>query len=130
MHRAIFSLSCHGATVDSGFQEADLIVENRFKTQSVHQAYLEPHSCVVLADTSGGAEIWACSKTPYAVREQLANSLNVPKEKLVFHPNHIGGDFGGKGGSMDIPICYFLSLKTGCPVKMVMDYSEELLAAN
>src|SRR5262245_15445545 len=123
-------MSWGNGNVDSGFQEADLIVENRFKTQSVHQAYLEPHSCVVLVATSGGAELWACSKTPYSVREQFANSLNVPKEKLVFHPNHIGGDFGCKGGSMDIPICYFLSLKTGCPVKIVMDYSEELLAAN
>ena len=123
-------MSWGNGNIDSGFQQADMIVENRFETQSVHQAYLEPHSCIVLADASGGAEIWACSKTPYAVREQLSNSLNVPKEKLVFHPNHIGGDFGGKGGSMDIPVCYFLSLRTGRPVKMVMDYGEELLAAN
>lgn len=123
-------MSWGNGNIDSGFQQADMIVENRFETQNVHQAYLEPHSCVVLADASGGAEIWACSKTPYAVREQLSKSLNVPKEKLVFHPNHIGGDFGGKGGSMDIPVCYFLSLKTGRAVKLVMDYDEELLAAN
>ena len=114
----------------AGFQQADMIIENRFSTQSVHQAYLEPHSCVVLADAAGGAEIWACSKTPYAVREQLSKSLNVPEERLLFHPTHIGGDFGGKGGSMDIPVCYFLSLKSGRPVKMIMDYNEELLAAN
>jgi CO/xanthine dehydrogenase Mo-binding subunit len=123
-------MSWGNGNIDIGFEQSDVVIENHFQTQSVHQAYLEPHSCVVLADASGGAEIWACSKTPYAVREQLANSLNVPKEKLVFHPNHIGGDFGGKGGSMDIPVCYFLSLKTGRPVKMVMDYDEELIAAN
>lgn len=123
-------MSWGNGDINAGFQQSDMIIENRFETQSVHQAYLEPHSCVVLADPGGGAEIWACSKTPYAVREQLSKSLNVPEEKLVFHPNHIGGDFGGKGGSMDIPVCYFLSLKSGRPVKMVMDYSEELLAAN
>src|ERR1051325_4022356 len=123
-------MSWGSGNIDTGFQQAELVIENRFQTQNVHQAYLEPHSCVVLADTSGGAEIWACSKTPYAVRDQLSNSLNVPKEKLVFHPSHIGGDFGGKGGSMDIPVCYFLAIKTGRPVKLVMDYSEELLAAN
>src|SRR5262249_28381131 len=49
---------------------------------------------------------------------------------LIFHPVHIGGDFGGKGGFMDVPACYFLSLKSGQPVKMVMDYSEELMAGN
>ena len=116
--------------IDAGFRHSDIIIENSFETQVVHQAYLEPHACIVHADPSGGAEIWACTKTPFAVREQLSNSVNVPKEKFVFHPIHIGGDFGGKGGSMDIPIGYFLSLKTACPIKLVMEYNEELIAAN
>src|SRR5919108_2838850 len=116
--------------VEAGFREADLIVENTFTTQVTHQSYLEPHACVVKADSSGSAEIWSCSKTPFAVRSQLSNCIGVDKENLIFHPTHIGGDFGGKGGFMDVPACYFLSLKSGQPVKMVMDYSEELLAGN
>lgn len=116
--------------VEAGFREADLVVENTFETQVVHQGYLEPHSCVAKADPSGGAEIWSCSKTPFAVREQLANCVGLPKDKFVFHPVHIGGDFGGKGGFMDVPVCYFLSLKSGHPVKIVMDYDEELTAGN
>jgi carbon-monoxide dehydrogenase large subunit len=113
-----------------GFRQSDSIVENTFETQVVHQSYLEPHACVAKADPSGGAEIWACSKTPFAVREQLSSAINVPKEKLIFHPIHIGGDFGGKGGPMDVPVCYFLSLKSGRPVKIIMDYGEELVAGN
>ena len=116
--------------VEAGFRDADLIIENTFTTQVTHQSYLEPHACVVKADPSGGAEVWSCSKTPFAVRNQLSNCTGVPKDKLIFHPTHIGGDFGGKGGFMDIPACYFLSLKSGQPVKMVMDYSEELVAGN
>jgi carbon-monoxide dehydrogenase large subunit len=116
--------------IEAGFRAADLIVENTFTTQVTHQAYLEPHACVVKADVSGGAEIWSCSKTPFAVRTQLSNCTGVPKEKLVFHPTHIGGDFGGKGGFMDVPVAYFLSLKSGRPVKMIMDYGEELTAGN
>lgn len=113
-----------------GFKQADLIVENTFTTNQVHQAYIEPHSCVVKADPSGGAEIWACSKVPYAIREQVANAVRVAPEKLVVHPVYIGGDFGGKGDFMDIAVCYFLSLKSGHPVKMVMDYDEEFVAGN
>ena len=116
--------------IEAGFREADLIVENTFTTQVTHQSYLEPHACVVKADPSGGAEVWSCSKTPFAVRGQLSNCTGVAKEKLVFHPMHIGGDFGGKGGFMDLATCYYLSLKSGQPVKMVMDYSEELVAGN
>jgi CO/xanthine dehydrogenase Mo-binding subunit len=114
----------------AGFQESDIVFENCFRTPLVHQGYLEPHACMVKTDPSGGADVWACSKTPYAVRDQLANAVHIPKEKLVFHPTHIGGDFGGKGGFMDVPVCYFLSLKSGRPVKMVMDYDEELTAGN
>jgi len=116
--------------IEGGFHQADVIVENTFTTQVTHQAYLEPHACVVKADPSGGADIWCCSKTPFAVRRQLSNCLGIDKEKLVFHPLQIGGDFGGKGGFMDVPVCYFLSLRSGQPVKMIMDYSEELTAGN
>jgi len=116
--------------ISVGFKQAELIVENTFATKTVHHAYLEPHSCVVQANESGGAEIWSCSKVPYAIREQVANAIRIPPEKLVIHPVYIGGDFGGKGDFMDIAVCYFLSRKSGRPVKMIMDYSEEFVAGN
>ena len=116
--------------IEEGFKQADVVVENTFTTQVTHQSYLEPHACVVKADASGGAELWSCSKTPFAVRGQLSNCIGVAKEKLIFHPMHIGGDFGGKGGFMDVPVAYFLSKKSGQAVKMVMDYTEELTAGN
>ena len=116
--------------IEEGFKQADLVVENTFTTQVTHQSYLEPHACVVKADASGSAEIWSCSKTPFAVRGQLANCIGIAKEKLIFHPTHIGGDFGGKGGFMDVPVAYFLSRQSGQPVRMVMDYTEELTAGN
>jgi CO/xanthine dehydrogenase Mo-binding subunit len=116
--------------LEEGFKQADVIVENTFTTQVTHQSYIEPHACVVKADASGGAEVWSCSKTPFAVRGQLSNCIGVAKEKLIFHPTHIGGDFGGKGGFMDVPVAYFLSKKSGQPVKMLMDYTEELTAGN
>jgi CO/xanthine dehydrogenase Mo-binding subunit len=116
--------------IEEGFKRADVIVENTFTTQVTHQSYLEPHACVVKTEPSGGAEVWSCSKTPFAVRGQLSNCIGVAKEKLIFHPTHIGGDFGGKGGFMDVPVAYFLSKKSGQPVKVIMDYTEELTAGN
>src|SRR3990172_9017786 len=75
--------------IEEGFRDADLIVENTYTTQVTHQSYLEPHACVVKADAAGGAEVWSCSKTPFAVRTQLSNCIGVAKEKLVFHPMHV-----------------------------------------
>ena len=95
-----------------------------------HQAYLEPHSCVVWIDEQGRVQVWASSKVPYQVKEQLSVALKLPKERIRLHPVAIGGDYGGKGSPMDIPVAYFLAVRTGHPVKMVMDYVEEFTAGN
>jgi CO/xanthine dehydrogenase Mo-binding subunit len=127
---AFVQLSWKKGDIEDGFHRADLIVENVFQTQVVHQAYIEPHSCVVKANGSGGAEIWACSKVPFALREQMATAFGISVEKFLVHPCRIGGDFGGKGDFMDVPLAYLLSLKSGQPVKMVMDYGDEFIAGN
>jgi CO/xanthine dehydrogenase Mo-binding subunit len=116
--------------IESGFRQADIIVENTFTTSSVHQSYIEPHSCVVKAAADGSAEFWSCSKVPYGVREQVANALKIPQDKFVFNPVYIGGDFGGKGDFMDLAVVYLLSKKARRPVKLVMDYDEEFIAGN
>ena len=33
--------------VEAGFAEADVVVEQRYTTQPVHQGYIEPHACLV-----------------------------------------------------------------------------------
>jgi carbon-monoxide dehydrogenase large subunit len=123
-------LSWKKGDVDAGFCEADLILENTFTTSPVHQGYLEPHSCVVQAENTGGAQIWACSKVPFALREQVAKAFGRGAEDFIMRPCYIGGCFGGKGDFMDVPLCYLLSRESGRPVKMVMDYAEEFLAGN
>jgi CO/xanthine dehydrogenase Mo-binding subunit len=127
---AFVQLSWKKGDVEDGFRRADLIIENTFQTQVVHQAYIEPHSCVVNANELEGAEIWGCSKVPFALREQMATAFGLDARKFVVHPCNIGGDFGGKGDFMDVPVAYLLSLKSRRPVKMVMDYADEFIAGN
>ena len=116
--------------VDQGFAEADLVFEHTFNAQLMHQAYIEPHACVVSTEESGQVRVWVNNKDPYPLREQLAAVWGIDEERIVLHPCSIGGDFGGKGSFMDAPLCYHLSLHSGRPVKMVMDYIQELMAAN
>ena len=49
---------------------------------------------------------------------------------MSLHHSHIGGDFGGKGTPLDLPVCYFLARAAGRPVRMVADYIEEFLAGS
>jgi CO/xanthine dehydrogenase Mo-binding subunit len=116
--------------VEAAFHESDILIENTFTTQPVHQAYIEPHACVVQANKAGGADVWACSKVPFALREQVATAFRKAAGDFVVKPCYIGGCFGGKGDFMDVPVAYLLSLKSGRPVKMAMDYYEEFIAGN
>jgi CO/xanthine dehydrogenase Mo-binding subunit len=116
--------------IDAGFAQADLIIENTFTVPRQHQAYLETHSCLVWLDDQDRVQVWASSKVPYQVKEQLSVALGLPKERIRLNPVAIGGDYGGKGSPMDIPLAYFLAQRSGRPVKMVMDYVEEFTAGN
>jgi len=116
--------------VEAGFRQADLVLEHTFKTGLVHQAYIEPHSVVVAVDEDGRIDIWASCKAPFRVKSHLARQLEIPREQIRVHVVAVGGDFGGKGALMDIPICYQLSRACRRPVKMIMTYAEELAAGD
>ncbi len=115
---------------EKGFVESDFVFEQTFGTQRVHHGYLEPHAVVVAIDSSERILVWSPAKGPYITRQHLAEWLGIEERKVVFQLCAIGGDFGGKGSLMDIPLCYYLAKATGRPVKMVMSYFEELTAAN
>ncbi len=123
----------HG-DVDEGFAAAEVIVESTFRTQRQHQGYIEPHACIAVAETdadgSPRARVWVNSKAPFQLRTQLAQGLGLSDPQVTIEPTLIGGDFGGKGGFMDTHLAYWLSKATGCPVRMTMDYTEELIAGN
>ena len=116
--------------IEQGFTESDLVFEHTFTTQLHHQAYLEPHACVVDIDDTGRVQIWANNKGPFMLREQLSAVWEMSQDNILVNPTSIGGDFGGKGSFMDIPLCYYLAKAAGRPVKMVMDYVQELMAGN
>src|SRR5579884_955683 len=49
----------HG-DLDQGFKEADVIVEHEFRTETVHQGYIEPHNALAYFEPDGKAVIY-CS---------------------------------------------------------------------
>lgn len=116
--------------IDKGFALAKRVFEHTFNTPAVHQGYIEPHASVVAIDPDGRVNVWISNKMPVRARELLADVIEIPEERIVVHLAQIGADFGGKGSLMDAPLCYHLAKRTGRPVKMVMTYTEELMAGN
>ncbi len=115
--------------IELGFSEADVVIEREYRLSRVHQAYLEPQS-VIVSVQADYTQVWASCKAPYGLRQALASAVGIPEASIIVNPTFIGGDFGGKGTSIDLPICYYLSAAVGRPVCMVLDYVEEFMAAN
>ncbi|MPZ47943.1 MAG: molybdopterin-dependent oxidoreductase [Dehalococcoidia bacterium] len=115
--------------LEKGFAEADLVIENTYVTQRVHQAYLEPHTVLIHVD-GDDVHAWGSSKAPFGMRDSLAAAVGLEPERIVVHPTLVGGDFGGKGAPLDAPVCYLLAKATGCPVLMELDYLEEFMSGN
>ena len=110
--------------VQSGFAEADVILEREYTTPTVHQGYIEPTACLASYQPDGQSTIWATTQGHFGVRDQVALMCGVPTHELKVIPTEIGGGFGGKGAVYLEPIAFMLSKLTGRPVKMRMTREE------
>jgi CO/xanthine dehydrogenase Mo-binding subunit len=116
--------------VERAFAAADHVVEHAFRVPPQHQVYLEPHTCLVEVTDDGSIDIWAANKAPFLLATYLEQGLGLPQDQLRIHPLPLGGDFGGKGSFMDIPLAYYLSRAAKRPIRMRMTFTEEITAAN
>jgi xanthine dehydrogenase molybdenum-binding subunit len=114
--------------LEKGFAEADVIVEREFKTEMVHQGYIEPHSSTVVYNLDGKIDIYTSSQGPWQIRNQVSELLKVPVSMVRVIPMEIGGGFGGKFTAYtDVPAA-LLSKKAGNrPVKIAMSRAEVLM---
>ncbi len=116
--------------VAAGFKNAARFFEHTFRTPLAFHGYIEPHACTVQIHDGGQVEIWASNKAPFTLRARFARDLGLDEAKVKVHILPVGGDFGGKTSVAEAPICYFLAKKTGKPVRMVLEYSEEMTAVS
>src|SRR5204863_2372352 len=94
-----------------------------------HQGYIEPRAA--MAWTDGPAiHVITTNKAPFSLREQLALTVGAAEEQIVVHTPHVGGDFGGKGLSLDEHALVFLARGTGRPVRSQLRYADELQVSN
>lgn len=110
--------------IEDGFNQADLVVERIFKTEPVHQAYIEPHACVAKIFEDGSALLFGCTQGHFEVREVCAKLLDLDQSKLRVTASEIGGGFGGKTVVYLEPLALALSRKSGHAIKMQMGREE------
>lgn len=110
--------------VQAGFKEADVVIENTYRTSTVQQAYLEPDAAVAKVESDKSVTIWTSTQTTFSLREQLAVLLGMSPRQIRVIPTEIGGGFGGKIRTRIQGLCIKLAQKAGRPVKMVFSREE------
>ena len=113
----------------AGFASAARVFEHTFRVPPVHQGYIEPRAAMVWTD-GAAIHVVTTNKAPFSLREQLALTIGVDEGSIVVHTPHVGGDFGGKGLSLDEHALVFLARATGRPVRSVLRYADELQISN
>jgi CO/xanthine dehydrogenase Mo-binding subunit len=110
--------------VAEGWREAEIVVERKYTSQPVHQAYIEPHACVVSYGNDAQCTVWSSSQGQFMVRAYCAKLLGIDMANIRAIPAEIGGGFGGKTLVYLEPVALALSKKAGRPVKIVMSREE------
>jgi carbon-monoxide dehydrogenase large subunit len=112
--------------IEAVFASCSRVFEYVFETPRQHGGYIEPHACVVWIDEDGLVQVVTANKMPFDLRDEMALVTGEPRERIVVDCGFVGGDFGGKGFSIDDFTCYYLARATGRPVKAVTAYTDDM----
>jgi CO/xanthine dehydrogenase Mo-binding subunit len=116
-----------GDIVD-GFAQADVIVEQTYRTQSMDHMPMEPEASLAYLDSMGVLNILTATQYPFRDRRQIAPNVGLPMNKVRVIQAPVGGGFGRKDDITTEIHAGLLAVKTGRPVRLVYTREESLFA--
>ena len=114
--------------VDAALASADLIVDGTYRTGHQEHVYIEPNGVIAVPE-NGGIAVHGSIQCPFYVVKAM-RSLVGPDAFIRVVQTETGGGFGGKEEypSMIAGHAALLALKSGRPVKIIYDRTEDMLA--
>jgi xanthine dehydrogenase YagR molybdenum-binding subunit len=110
--------------VERGFSEADVVLEETYRTESELHTPMELHGCMAKWD-GDRLTIWESTQGVYAVQARVAEVLGLPLANVRVIGHYMGGGFGSKlqAGKYTV-IAALLAKKAGRPVKLFLTREE------
>lgn len=100
------------------------ITEHEYHVPHVQHTPIENHIAVAQYEPDGKCTVWASCQSPYAVRQALSASFDIPLNKMRIISPYVGGGFGAKAGTTIEGIIIPLAMHSkGRPV--MMEYARE-----
>jgi xanthine dehydrogenase YagR molybdenum-binding subunit len=109
--------------------EADVVVEGTYRTSVVLHNSMETHQtvCEWVGDT---LNVYISTQYIWGVRNEIAQELGIPGDKVRVVCEYMGGGFGAKNGADEQTfVAAELARRTGRPVKCALTRREENTAA-
>ena len=114
-------------SVEEGFAEADLIIEDTFSTAAHSGAALEPR--VALASWDGDhLTVWKSSRGVHQDQLLLSLALGIPRDRVRVIGGAMGAGYGNKDETRLAVITAVLAQRAGRPVKIEATREEEIVA--
>lgn len=101
------------------------VVTGRMQTGYVEHAYIEPEAGAAWMEDDI-LTIRACTQAPVMDRDDTAQVLGLPPERIRIIPSAVGGGFGSKLDLSLQPLIGLVTLKTGRPCRMVFSRRESM----
>jgi CO/xanthine dehydrogenase Mo-binding subunit len=114
--------------ISEGFGQADVIVEQTYRTQSMDHVPMEPEAGLAYVDNLGVLNIITATQYPFRDRRQIAPNVGLPMNRVRVIQAPVGGGFGRKDDITTEIHAGLLALKTGRPVRLVYTREESLFA--
>ena len=113
--------------VAQGFAEADLILEDVFRTPGHSPSPLEPRA--VLASWEGEQlTVWKCTRGVHQDRAALASALEIDPENIRVVGPPLGAGYGAKDETRLAALAAVLAQRAGRPVRIELSRDEEFVA--
>jgi aerobic carbon-monoxide dehydrogenase large subunit len=81
---------------DDPLEGADVVVRGRFVNQRVAAAPMETNGIAVVPEDDGSYTVWVSTQIPFDVRDDLAETLGVGRDRVRAIAPDVGGAFGAK----------------------------------
>jgi len=112
-----------------GLARADLVIEGTYSTGAQEHVYIEPNGVIAVPEP-GGMALHGSMQCPYYVLKALKALLGKAAGELRVVQTETGGGFGGKEEYPSVIAAHacLLALKSGRPVKILYDRTEDMIA--
>ena len=114
--------------IKTGFEHADVIIENEYRTPAQDHAYLENHGAIAVPEMEEGLRVYFSGQCPFYVQGAVAEIINKPLSQVRVIQAPTGGAFGGKEDQPS-QICGLVSVAADLikkPVSFMLSREEDI----